>query len=156
MKKTLSMKKIFPLVGMIVGLAFVLVGILSFTGFSRYPVYGSSAPYSYDSGFAQFGADYYSYSVNNSAEAASAARAAAANAANTFHFLKMFCGCASILFGLIVVCGFGLLFFSEDKSASKCTTSAPTTIASDASVIATDAAHSETAPVTTPVKSQEQ
>ena len=109
MEKILS-KKVLSVVGMIVGFVFIIVGILSMAGALGGEIsYPGSAPYSYDSGYAQFGADYYSYSVNNSAEAASAARAAAYNLGDIAEFLAAFFGIASILFGLMVMCGFGIV-----------------------------------------------
>lgn len=107
------MKKIFSIIGIIVGFAFVVVGILSMTGALGGDVsYPSNAPAFYDSGYATFGADYYTYSVNNSAEAASGARAAAYNIGDIAFYLTMFCGIASILFGLVIACGFGIVFAS--------------------------------------------
>ncbi len=114
------MKKTLSVVGLIIGLAFVVVGILSVSGVlggdTSYP---SSAPYTYDSGYASFGADYYTYSVNNSAEAASAARTAAYNIGNVSDFLLTFFGLSSILFGLMVMCGFGIVLSSCTKKSEK-------------------------------------
>ena len=55
-------KKTLSLVGMIIGCVFVLIGILSLSGaVGGNTSYPSSAPYSYDSGYASFGGDYYTY-----------------------------------------------------------------------------------------------
>ena len=102
-------KKILSLLGIIIGFAFVLIGILSFSGaLGGNTSYPGSAPYSYDSGYASFGADYYTYSVNNTAETASAARTTAGNLNDIANFLKIFCGLFSICFGLLIVCCFGI------------------------------------------------
>lgn len=102
-------KKILSLVGMIVGFVFVLIGILSLSGaLGGNASYPGSAPYSYESGYATFGGDYYTYSVNNTAETASAARTTANNLRDIADFLKMFCGLFSICFGAVIVCCFGI------------------------------------------------
>ena len=110
------MKKFFSIVGLCVGLAFIVVGILTISatlgGRMSSP---SSAPYYYDSGYAEFGADYYTYSVNNSAEAASAARTAAYNLDCIAGFFLNFFGITSILFGLMVISGFGIVLSSCTK-----------------------------------------
>ena len=104
------MKKICSIIGIIVGLAFIVVGVLamagSLGGLTSTP---GSAPYHYDSGYATFNGDYYTYSVNNSAEAASAARTTANNLGDIADFLLMFGGITSILVGLAVSCGFGIV-----------------------------------------------
>ena len=111
------MKKIFSIIGIIVGFAFVVVGILSMAGaLGGDTSYPGSAPALYDSGYATFGADYYTYSVNNSAEAASAARAAAYNIGDVASYLTMFCGIASMLFGVMVICAFGIVLSFDKKS----------------------------------------
>ena len=102
-------KKTLSLVGMIVGFVFVLVGILSLSGaLGGNTSYPGSAPYSYDSGYASFGGDYYTYSVNNAAETASAARTTARNLEEIAVFLKVFCGLFAICFGVVIVCCFGI------------------------------------------------
>ena len=102
-------KKTLSLVGIIVGFAFILIGILSFSGaLGGNTSHPSSAPYSYDSGYASFGADYYTYSVNNTAETARAARTTASNLDDIADFIKNFCGLFSICFGLAIVCCFAI------------------------------------------------
>lgn len=113
MKKVFPMKKMFSVIGMVVGLAFIIVGILATTGALGYVKSNHSyAPYTYDSGYAQFGSDYYSYSNNNAAEAASAARSVADNIEDAADFLMHFFGLSSMLFGLMVICAFGIVFAS--------------------------------------------
>ena len=115
-------KKILSLVGMVMGLAFVLIGILSLCGALGGDTSSpGSAPYSYDSGYAVFGADYYTYSVNNSAEAASAARTAASNLDDIADFLKVFCGLFSMCFGAVIVCCFGIYRAGLKETAIKVT-----------------------------------
>ena len=72
----------------------------------------------YDSGYASFGADYYTYSVNNTAEAASATRTVAANLVHIADFLMVFPGISSILFGMAVICGFGIVLASCPKKVA--------------------------------------
>ncbi len=118
MKKIL-VKKTLSVIGLIIGLAFVIVGILSVSGgLDGSSYYSMSASYEYDSGYASFGADYYTYSVNNTAEIAYAART-----------IANFLGLSSILFGLMVMCGFGIVL-------SSCTQKSGTNIIGDETNIA--------------------
>jgi hypothetical protein len=118
-KNPIAMKKKFAKTGMVVGILFIVVGVLSILGFlggaTSTP---TTAPYNYDSGYATFGGDYYTFSVNNSAEAASAARATANNVDGISDFLTVFCGLSSILFGVIVRCGFAIMFYSFDENTA--------------------------------------
>ena len=99
------MKKILSVMGLIIGLAFVIVGILSISGGLDGSDYYSMDPsFEYDSGYATFGADYYTYSVNNTAAIAYAART-----------IATFLGLSSVLFGLMVMCGFGIVLSSCSK-----------------------------------------
>lgn len=112
------MKKKLSILGIVIGVLFVLVGILSIFGaLGDDASYPSSAPYDYDSGYAEFGGDYYTYSSNNAAEAASAARTAARNVKVISEFLTLFCGLTSILFGLMVICGFGIVLSAPAQIA---------------------------------------
>ena len=102
------MKKKLALIGMIAGIAMIFIGLLTMCGaFSGSISYGGSSPYS--SGYASFGADYYTYSVNNSAETASAARAAAQNVGDVLDFIQVCGGLFLMLFGLMAFCGFGIV-----------------------------------------------
>ena len=113
MKKMFPMKKVFSIIGMAVGFVFIIVGILAITGALGYVKHNVGyAPYTYDSGYAQFGSDYYSYSNNNAAEAASAARSVAYSMEDIGDFLTHFFGLSSMLFGLMVICAFGIVFAS--------------------------------------------
>lgn len=110
MEKIFS-KKTLSIIGMIVGLVFVIVGILTIAG-----VFGSEISHptnvgiGYEHGFATFGGDYYTYSSNNAADAAHAAYSATNNIVHLAEFLFTFFGLFSMLFGLMVTCGFGIVF----------------------------------------------
>ena len=121
-------KKTLSLVGIIVGFVFVLVGILSLSGsLGGNTSYPDTAPYLYDSGYATFGADYYTYSVNNAAEAASAARTIATNLDDIADFLKIFCGLFSMCFGAAIVCCFGIYRVGLNEAEIKVKAEAATT-----------------------------
>lgn len=103
-------KKVFATLGMIFGLVIALCGILTITGeMGGDTSYPSSAPYSYESGYASFGADFYTYVSNNSAEAASAARTTASNLEDIAELLKNVFGIFLIGFGMMGFCFFGAI-----------------------------------------------
>lgn len=92
-------KKIFSIIGMVVSAMIVITGILTISG-----VFGgneSYIPYYYDSGYASFGADFYSYVNNN---AAAAARAVT----SLVLFAKSISGIFMICIGLLSLCHFGI------------------------------------------------
>ncbi len=62
----MRMNKTACKIGMIAGLVIIIVGIVFA---SKSSFYSSSASYWYDSGYALFGADFYNYVNNNTAEA---------------------------------------------------------------------------------------
>ncbi len=98
------MKKHFALVGMVAGACIIFFGILATLGaFGSATAYGGYSPY--DSGFAGFGGDYYTYSVNNSAETASATRAVAENLCDISQLIRL-------CFGLFMM-GFVLLRYVD-------------------------------------------
>lgn len=104
------MKKKFSIVGIIVGVAFILVGILAMAGvFGGIPSYPKYTPAKYDLGYGTFGADYYTYSVNNTAEIANFTEATCYGVAEITKFLTAFMGVSSMLVGVIVICGFGIV-----------------------------------------------
>ncbi len=110
MKKKMS-KKLFVYIGMIAGLLAVLMGILVMTGAmggNSFTVFG--APYKYDSGYATFGADFYTYVTNNAAEAAEASTTAAANLREIAVLLKNVSGILLIAGGLFMLCFFGVQY----------------------------------------------
>ena len=103
-------KKLLATLGMVFSAVLVLASILVFAGAmggdANYP---SSAPYSYDSGYASFGADFYTYVSNNAGEAASASRTAANNVRELCELMKNVCGCFLLGFGLLGFCHFGIV-----------------------------------------------
>lgn len=104
------MKKKFKVLGMLISVALVILGILIMTGvFSDSASYPRTAGTSYDSGFATFGADFYNYVCNNSAEAASAARSAAYNVADLINIITNGCGLIVMALGLLSFCFFGMM-----------------------------------------------
>lgn len=113
------MKKKLSILGIVVGIVFMLLGLLAVYGALGDTTSASGAPHTYDSGYAQFGTDYYTYSVNNAAEAASAARTAANNLNHIYKFIETFCGIASMLFGLALVAGFGIVLSHCNEDAAR-------------------------------------
>ena len=104
------MKRIFSLAGIGAGLFAIIVSFCLFAGLGKGNWSVTSSPY--DSGFASFGADYYTYSVNNSAEAASAARAAAHNVSGLCEVVEVCSAWAIFFLGLMAICAFGIVFAS--------------------------------------------
>lgn len=103
------MKKYFSLAGMVVSLLVVLFGILAMCGaLGDADSYGGDSPY--DSGYASFGGDYYTYSVNNSAETTSAVNAVASNLRQISDLLRNSYGLFMIGLGLLSFCGFGVVY----------------------------------------------
>lgn len=101
-------KKTFAVMGMIISAVIVLMGLLVLTGAMGGDVdYPSSLPY-YDSGYASFGADFYTYVTNNAAEAASSAHATARNVMEMSNMLRAACGISMMGFGLLALCYFGI------------------------------------------------
>ena len=104
------MKKGFKIAGMVVSVALVIFGVLIMCGVFKDGVsYPGNASTGYDSGYAIFGADFYNYVCNNSAEAASAARAAAYNAIDIIDILTGGFGAIIIAMGLLGFCFFGMM-----------------------------------------------
>jgi len=101
------MKKTFTILGMIVCLLIAVLGGMvmsgSFGGDANYPSGGSF----YDSGYASFGADFYTYVSNNAAEAASASRTTANNVRALCELMTSVSGIFLIGFGLAGFCLFG-------------------------------------------------
>lgn len=108
-------KKIISLIAMIVSLAIVLCGVLVISGAMGGDTSYASSSYRYDSGYAEFGADFYTYVSNNAAEAASAARTTASNIGDIAELLKNVCGVFLMGFGLLSLCFFGMIFVGEKK-----------------------------------------
>ena len=111
------MKKKYCTFGIIVSAAVILLGILTLAGvFGGDTGTASGASYFYDSGYATFGADFYTYVTNNAEEAASASRTAANNLHRIAILLKNVLGCGMIAFGLLCICGFKIVMADCKKA----------------------------------------
>ena len=103
------MKKNFSIIGMITGILLVVVGILSMCEvFGDANAFGNHN-YKYDSGYATFGADYYTYVVNNTAEIEDEVDAANSNLMDIAEYMQMAFGLFFICFGILAFCGFGIV-----------------------------------------------
>lgn len=103
------MKKLFSICGIVSGLLAILFGILILTGsFGGDTSTAGGASALYDSGYATFGADFYTYVSNNAQEAASASRTVASNLNAIAKLLRSSLGCLFIIIGLFATCLFGL------------------------------------------------
>lgn len=103
-------KKFFSIIGIIVGASFIILGFLTISGELGGNATGTSYTKDiYDTGYAVFGTDFYTYSVNNTAKAAEAAEVTAYNVYSVANFLQTFLGTSSILIGIIVISCFGIL-----------------------------------------------
>lgn len=100
-------KKVFATVGMIVCAVLIVVGFVMI-GQGNECSHAYSSSY-YDSGFTTFGADFYTYSSNNTAEAASAARTTANNLYELYDLVGDAFGWLFVFAGLIGLCHFGIL-----------------------------------------------
>lgn len=104
------MNKKFKTLGILVSIGMIIFGILVLTGeFTPSLSYPGTASSTYDSGYAVFGADFYNYVCNNSAEAAAAARAAAYNTTDIVHIISDGFGVSFIALGLLAFCFFGMM-----------------------------------------------
>ena len=104
-------KKIVSLIGLGISGVIVLLGLLVLTGaLTGNTTTASSALYPYDSGYATFGADFYSYVSNNAQEAASAGRTTAANVHRLFQLIRTVSGLFLMGFGALNACSFMLKF----------------------------------------------
>lgn len=119
------MKRKFTLLGIITGLIVILFGILVMAGAFGANTYSASSSSYYDSGYGRFGADFYTYVVNNAAETASAARTAANNLNHIAGFLRAVSGIMLMAFGLFMVCLFGCKLEKDFKLSSAIHFSAP-------------------------------
>ena len=113
-------KKLYATLGMIFSAVIVLMGILVICGaLGGDASYANSAPSYYDSGYATFGGDFYTYVNNNAGEAASASRTAANNLLDLCVLLKNVCGISMMGFGLMGVCLFGILRCKYDDKKTE-------------------------------------
>ena len=114
------MKKTFAVIGMIVCAGLVLLGICVKSGsLGGKTQTASEAPYRFDSGYATFGGDFYTYAANNAEEAASASRTVAQNLDEIAKLLKNTIGLSLICFGAIGFCGFGVVISGCTKDEAK-------------------------------------
>lgn len=108
-------KKTVSLIAMIVSVLIVFFGILVMAGSLGGDTGYASSAYLYDSGYASFGADFYTYVSNNAAEAASASRTIASNLDAISQLLKNACGIFLMGFGLLSLCHFTMIWLGEKK-----------------------------------------
>lgn len=103
-------KRIYATIGMVISAVIIFMGLLAMTGaLGGEPHYADSASYLYDTGYASFGGDFYTYVNNNAAEAADAAYAVAANIREVSSLLKSVCGVFLMGFGAFGLCHFGMI-----------------------------------------------
>lgn len=112
-------KKVFATIGMVVCVLFVIVGFVTMGQDNECSIASRSGMY--DSGLTTFGADFYTYSNNNTAEAASAARTTANNIYELYNLLADVFGWLFVFVGLIGFCHFGVV-------RAGCNCAAPSTV----------------------------
>lgn len=100
-------KKIFATIGMIVCVVFVITGFVIMGLDNECSTASRSGMY--DSGLSTFGADFYTYSNDNTAEAASAARTTANNIYKLYDLLADVFGWFFVFAGFIGFCHFGII-----------------------------------------------
>lgn len=100
-------KKLFATIGMIVCVVFIIMGFATMGRDNECSTASRSGMY--DSGLTTFGADFYTYSNNNTAEAASAARTTANNIYELYDLLADVSGWFFVFAGLIGFCHFGII-----------------------------------------------
>lgn len=100
-------KKLFATIGMIVCVLLVIMGFATMGQDNECSIASRSGMY--DSGLTSFGADFYTYSNNNTAEAASAARITANNIYDLYDLLADVFGWFFVFAGLIGFCHFGVV-----------------------------------------------
>lgn len=100
-------KKVFASIGMVVCVLFIVMGVVTVGRDNSCSTDARSGLY--DSGLATFGTDFYTYSNNNAAEAASAARTTANNIKELYGLLTDMFGCLFVFMGLIGLCHFGII-----------------------------------------------
>ena len=123
-------KKYYAVCGLIIGTIVVILGTLVTSGaIGGNTVTATTSPSSilYSSGYASFGADFYTYVTNNAQEAASAARTIADNQNVIYGFQRSAFGIALIVFGLFMNCLFGCKY--AEAKAEKNTTKEAASVA---------------------------
>ena len=105
--KGVTMKKAFSFIGMVMGCIVAVLGVLLMLGVFGGDTGTASGSISlYDSGYAKFGADFYTYVTNNAYEAAVGARVTANNLHYIAELLKPALGIFLIGFGTGMLCLF--------------------------------------------------
>lgn len=100
-------KKVYATIGMIACVLFIIMGFVTMGRDNSCSTNSRSGLY--DSGHATFGTDFYTYSNNNAAEAASAARTTANNIKELYGLLTDLFGWFFVFTGLIGLCHFGIV-----------------------------------------------
>lgn len=101
-------KKISKIIGLVVSVILIIVGIAIFNGEltgDRY--YSEPSVYSYDYGYATFGADFYTFVSNNAALAAYHTGKAEAQISNMITLMENVFGWVFITAGMFGICKFG-------------------------------------------------
>ncbi len=124
-------KKHYAVCGLIIGTIVVILGTLVTSGaIGGNTVTAPAAPslsILYKSGYASFGADFYTYVTNNAQAAADASRTIADNQNVIYGFLRSAFGIALIVFGLFMNCLFGCKY--AEAKAEKNTTKEAASVA---------------------------
>lgn len=103
------MRKVFAILGIVFSIVLVVFGLTVIGGdLGGSPSQASGGSYLYTSGYAKFGADFYTYVSNNAADAASAGRTTANNVYELFHLVKQMGGLLMKGLGLLMI-GLGLM-----------------------------------------------
>ena len=121
-------KKTISLIAIVVSALIAFLGLLVLAGAmggdtGTASSYSSSLGKLYDSGYAEFGADFYTYVSNNAAAAADAAESAASAASKVASnlneiakLLKSACGIFLMGFGILSLCHFAMVWLEEKKN----------------------------------------
>ena len=114
------MKKIFSLLGLVGGIVIILLGLLVLFGVlgSSDLSTGVSGKYSYDHGYAKFGADFYNYVSNNAATAAEAGELAVRHLDAIEKLIKLAAGLIVMSIGIFTTCYFGVKFAGSKECAA--------------------------------------
>lgn len=101
-------KKSFATIGMIVGVLVIISGILVLTGVLGLSTQYPSMQTTYDYGYTQFGADFYTFVSNNAYQAAASSYTAAYNVHALATLLKIVFSIFFMGFGMFMFCYFGI------------------------------------------------
>ena len=120
-------KSKFSVWGIVIGAALAVFGVvLLMVSFDLDLVsfHGNVDAYN-NSGFAVFGADFYTYVNNNAALAEMGTSRTAANLVGLYHLIKLAFGAFFIAFGVMCVCYFGNHLYVPDRGSAEETKPAP-------------------------------